>query len=302
MSEASRDPEVFLTQVDEAIDTVEEAINTYLAAATNLVNVAIATVQAQASGVWGGITGGISGLLSGGIPGAIYGGASGYAETFVAELVEELNEGSRLIDVEWRDASAAIRQSIGSMVGDPLKMSSIASHYREAIDELGQVRNEVTSANAYIEASWSGRALTAYATTSQLQLNALRGTIVTLQDAADLMDDHALVLVQFWSQQLQNLVDLAADITKEAAEIGDLGNWASVGAGVIVSMIATAASGASRILNDTASYWAELNIGLAGDWDGLQSLLGERGLENDRWPQFSSLDRSAINGPWAVAD
>lgn len=302
MSEASRNPEVFLTQVDDAVDAVEEAINTYLDAATTLVNVAIATVQAQASGMWGGITGGISGLLSGGIPGAISGGVSGYAEAFVAELVEELDEGSRLIDLEWRDASATIRQSIGSMMGDPLKMSSIASHYREAVDELGQVRNEVTSANAYVEASWSGRAFTAYATTSQLQLNALRGTIATLQDAADLMDDHAVVLVKFWTQQLQNLVELAANITKEAADIGDLGNWASAGAGVIVSMIATAASGASRILTDTASYWADLNIGLAGDWDGLQSMLGDRGLENDQWPQFTSLDRSAINGPWEAAD
>lgn len=301
MTDASNDPEVFLTQVDDAIDAVEEAINSYLDAATTVFNTAIATAQAQASGVWGGIKGGVSGFLSGGVPGAIAGGASGYVEGFVTELVDQLSEGSRLIDAEWRDASATIRQSIGSMVGDPLKMSSVASHYREAIDELGQVKNEVTAANAYVEASWSGRASIAYDTTSQLQLNALTGTIATLQDAADLMDDHAVVLVQFWTQQLQNLVDLAADITKEAAEIGDIGNWASAGAGVVVSMIATAASGASRILTDTASYWAELNIGLAGDWDGLQSMLGERGLEDDQWPQFTSIDRSAINGPWEPA-
>lgn len=298
MTDASRDPEVFLTQVDDAIDDVEEAINDFLDAATNAFNAAIAVAQAQANGLWEGFKGGISGMLSGGIPGAISGSASGYVEGFVNELTAELSEGSSLIDAEWRTASATIRQAIGSMTGDPLKMSSIASHYREAIDELGQVKSEVISANAYVEDSWSGRAFTAYNTTSGMQLAALEGTITTLKDAADLMDDHALMLVQFWTQQLQNLVDLAADIAKEAADIGDIGNWATAGAGVVVKLIATAASGASRILTDTASYWAEINIGLAGNWDGLQSELGNRGLENDQWPQFTSIDRTNINGPW----
>lgn len=298
MTQASNDPEVFLTQIDDAIDEVESAINAFLDASVTIFNTAIAAVQAQASGVWGGIKGGVTGLVTGGIPGAISGASSGYVEGFVEELVAQLNEGRDLIDAEWREASATIRQAIGSMTGDPLKMSSIGSHYRQAIDELGQVKSEVTSANAYVEASWSGRAFTAYHTTSSLQIAALEGTIATLSDSADLMDDHALKLVQFWTQQLQNLVDLAADITKEAAEIGDAGNWLSAGAGVIVSLIATAASGSSRILTDTASYWAELNIGMAGDWDGVQSMLGSRGLEGDQWPQFTSIDRSNINGPW----
>jgi uncharacterized protein YukE len=298
MSQANKDPEVFLTQVNEAIEEVEAAINAFLEASVTAFNAAIAAAHAHANGLWEGVKGGLGGFLSGGIPGAVAGAGSGYVEGFVDELVQQLEQGSNLIDAEWRDASATIRQAIGSMLGDPVKMSSISSHYRDAIEELGQVKSSLTSANRYLEATWTGRAFIAYNTTSEIQLAALDGTISTLQDSADLMDDHALNLVLFWTRQLQNLVDLAASITKEATEIGDIGNWVSAGAGVVVSMIATAASGASSILTDTASYWAELNIGKAGDWDSVQSLLGSRGLENDQWPQFTSLDRSAINGPW----
>jgi hypothetical protein len=166
---------------------------------------------------------------------------------------------------------------------------------------LGQVKSEVESANSYVAASWTGRAHIAYGNTSTNQLAALSGVIATLDDSAQLLDDHATQMVQFWTQQLQNLVDLAADITKEAAAIGDIGNWATAGAGVIVSLIATAASGASSILTDTASYWADVNISKAGDWDGIQSMLGDRGLENDEWPDYTSLDNNQINQPWEKA-
>lgn len=301
MTQASNDPEVFLTQIDDAIDDVESAINGFLEASTTVFNAAIATAKAHANGLWEGFKGGVKGLVTGGIPGGLFGGASGYIDGFVDELVEQLNKGSNQINAEWLDASATIRQSIGSMTGDPLKMAAISSHYKEAIEELGQVRNEVDAANGYLEKSWSGRAFTAYSNTSGFQLKALDATIATLEDSAALLDDHATQLVVYWTRQLQNLVDLAANITKEAANIGDAGNWLTAGAGVVTKLIATAASGASKILTDTAAYWAELNIGKAGDWDGIQSMLGTRGLEGDQWPQFTSIDRSNINGPWEPA-
>ena len=54
-------------------------------------------------------------------------------------------------------------------------------------------------------------------------------------------------------------------------------------------------------MTTAAAYWADLNIGKAGDWDGIQSKLGTRGLENDQWPDFTSLDRTQINGPWQTS-
>lgn len=298
---ASNDPEVFLTQIDDAIDAVEGALNEFLEASTTAFNVAIASIQSVPSGIWGGIKGGVKGLVTGGIPGAVVGAGQGAGEAYVKELIDRLNEGAELINAEWRDASATIRQAIGSMTGDPLKMSSISSHYRETIDVLGQVRTEVEAANSYVAASWTGRAHIAYTNTSGNQLAALTGVIATLDDSAQLLDDHSTQMVQFWTQQLQNLVDLAADVTKEAAAIGDVGNWATAGAGVVISLIATAASGASKVLTDTASYWADVNISKAGDWDGIQSMLGERGLEGDQWPDFTSLDGNQINQPWEKA-
>jgi uncharacterized protein YukE len=293
MTQANQDPEVFLTQVNDALEEVEDAIDAFLDASLNLINSAIAGASAHFHGVGGAI----KGFFTGGPGGAV----SGYIESFTNELVEQFTEGSNRIDLEWQDASNTIRQAIGSLMGDPIKMAAIASAYRDAIDELGGVRNQVDSANAYVEGSWQGHAHTAYANTSGFQLKALDAVVSALDDSAELLDDHAVQLVVYWTDQLQNLVNLAADIYDAIAEIGDVGNWGTAGAGVVVKLIANTASAATQIVTTAAAYWADLNIGKAGDWDGIQSKLGTRGLENDQWPDFTNLDRTQINGPWQTS-
>ncbi|MGV3562530.1 MAG: hypothetical protein ACO1ON_04550 [Nocardioides sp.] len=80
-------------------------------------------------------------------------------------------------------------------------------------------------------------------------------------DAAQLLDDHQRVLLGHWSSQLRNLVDLFADIVGETAELGDIGNWFTGGAGVVVQIIATAGSSAAAILDEAVQYWLDLNVG-----------------------------------------
>ena len=122
--------------------------------------------------------------------------------------------------------------------------------------------------------------------------------IESFEGAAQLLDDHQLALVTYWTRQLENLVGLFTDIVGKTAELGDVGNWFTGGAGVVVSIIATAGESASAILGEAVTYWADLNIGKAGDWQSLVSRLGDRGLQGDRWPDLVAQDRGYLNDPW----
>ncbi|WP_300646101.1 hypothetical protein [Nocardioides sp.] len=120
-------------------------------------------------------------------------------------------------------------------------------------------------------------------------------------DAAQLLDDHQRVLLGHWSSQLRNLVDLFADIVGETAELGDIGNWFTGGAGVVVQIIATAGSSAAAILDEAVQYWLDLNVGLAGDWSSVHAKLGDRGFVGEVWPDVLSIDLPNINQPWQPA-
>lgn len=291
MTEASNDPEVFLTEVDQAIEDIIDEIENFLEESVELFNGAIAALGT----VDDAIVGGIKGFFTGGPAGAVEGSVEAAADA----LLEDYEKGKEDIEVEWEKAETTIRESIGAILGDPLKMSSIASAYRDAIELLGQTRNEIDSANGYIANSWSGgRAYVAYDNTSKAQLKALGGVTLSLTDAALLLDDHAVMLVTYWSNQLKALVDLSADIASAAAALGDAGNWVTLGAGVVVDLIATAAKGVAAVVDTAVVYWANLNIGQAGKWDSLQALLPDRGLQNDQWPDFASIDQGNLNGPW----
>ncbi|MDP3893837.1 hypothetical protein [Nocardioides sp.] len=283
MTEASNRPDVFLTQIDDAIDAVSDAIGDFLEASANVINQNLTLHGA----IIGGLVAGPFGALGGGLLGNNLQGR-------FDDAVDNVNE-------TWRATSRQIRQSVGSMLGDPLKMSGIASQYRDAVTLIGERHGQVSGANSYVAASWRGRAHIAYANTSTAQLAALQGMSDMLGDAADLLDDHAVMLLSFWNQQLQNLIDLATSILGLIGELGDVGNWFTAGAGVLVQVIAEAGSGAAKILTDTNQYMIDLNVGRAGDWSGLDSRFGDRGLPGKQWPDLASLDRGNLNGPWQVA-
>lgn len=283
MTEPSKDPEVFLTQVNDAIEDVNSAIGDFIEKSANFINDHLTE------------GGGILGTIVAGPLGGLVGGFVGH------ELEEHFDGAIDQINEAWEAASETIRQSIGSILGDPLRMSSIASRYRDCVEQLGQVNNEIEAANNYLSKAWTGNAYTAYENTAAFQLKAVQGMSDSFSDAADLLDDHQVNLLKYWTSQLKNLVDLAAAILGEAAELGDVGNWFTGGAGVVVKLIVQAGSEAAQIVKDAADYWIDLNVGSAGDWDSIQSKFGNRGLEGDQWPDFLKVDLPNLNRPWERA-
>ncbi|MBZ5737488.1 hypothetical protein [Nocardioides mangrovi] len=283
MAEASKDPEVFLTQVNDAIDDVTDAVNGFIKAMANFVNDHLTEA------------GGILGTIAGGPLGGILGGLAGH------ELEKKFDAAQDQVWAAWEDGQKKIRESIGSILGDPLMMSSISSAYRDSVRELGTIETSLKEVNGLLDASWTGRAYGAYSTASGTQTDAVSGMSEMLLNAADLLDDNSLTLVNHWSDQLQNIVDLAGNLAASAGKIGDAGNWASLGAGVAVELIAGVVSDISNVVTTYISYWASLNIGSAGDWDGLTASFGHNGLPNETWPRPSEALSGAMNDPWEAA-
>lgn len=290
--QANKDPEVFLTQVNDLLEEIQEKIDEFLDKSADLFDGAI---RAITTGGPGAIKGAIKGFFSGGP----FGVGPGAVQGAIDAMLEDYEKGCNDINGKWEELQESVRMTIGSILGDPLQMSKIASNYRDVVEKLGNHGNEIKSANSYVALSWQGgRAHQAYVNTSDYQLEALSAVVATLDNAAQLMDDHQVMLIQYWSDQLNNLVKIGVALTNEISDLADAGNWLSAGVGPIVRAFSESIGGAADILTTFINYWAELNIGMAGDWDGLQAMIPESGLENNVWPDFTNVDSSQINQPW----
>lgn len=285
--ESTKKPETFATEVDAGIAYVSEMIGKYLEDMATLI-----TEHAREGGTLAGIIGG--GLIGGPI-GAVIGGFTG-AE-IGADIEEKFASACKQIDEAWQAGQESIRKSVGSVMGDPLKMSTIASSYRDAATALGAVSNNVESTNGMLAESFEGKAYAAFNSVASKQNAAMKGLGDMLLNAADLLDDNELNLVKFWIQELQNLIDLAMNFVNKTGELGDAGTWFTLGAGVAMETIGSTVSAVAKVVTSAGEYMADLNIGSAGDWDGLNSSFGKSGLENGLWPGIDVTNYN-INDEW----
>jgi uncharacterized protein YukE len=277
------DPDTFLTEVNTKIDDVTDAIGDFLEKMAGFVNDHLTEM------------GGIGGFILGGPIGGLIGGYTAH------QLEGKFNHACDQVSEAWEQGVLEIRKSIGNMVGDPLMMSQIASNYRDAASIMGKHKLDLGNANSVLGSDWSGRAFDAYTTVSGQQDNALSGLSQQLQAAGKLLDTAANNLIQQWIKQLDNLAQCVAAFLNVSGDLGDLGNAPTFEAGPALKLIGEIVSHASTILTDYASYVAELEIVGAGDWDGLNTNFGDRGLPDGQWPRIGDIPRGAMNDPWEAA-
>jgi uncharacterized protein YukE len=277
------DPDTFLTEINTAIDDITDAIGDFLEKMATFVNDHLTEV------------GGIGGFLLGGPIGGLIGGFTAH------QLEGKFNSACEQVSEAWEEGVETIRQSVGGMIGDPLMMAQIASDYRDAAEIMGKHKLDLGNANSVLGSGWSGRAYDAYTTVSGQQDAALSGLSQQLQSAGKLLDEAAEKLVQQWIKQLNNLAQCESSFLNVAGDLGDLGNAPTFEAGPALKLIGEIVSHASTILTDYASYVANLEIAGAGNWDGLNTNFGDRGLPNGQWPRIGDIPRGAMNDPWEAA-
>ena len=284
---ASNDPETFLTEVNDALTKVVQAINDCITAVTHWANDQLAH--------HGGLIGGIGGGIIAGIPGAVVGGLIGHHEG--QALADKLNTAVDKIHEKWKEAEPQIRDAISAILGDPLKMSKIASSYRDAAGALGDVSNESTNASLS-EIQFSGMAAGAYETVRGQQDSALKGLQSQLLAAATQMTSDQATLLNYWNQQLWNLFKFIDELGQTAADAANLGNIVTAEAGPVTELIGNMAGAAGDILNAWVGNWIQINVSSAGAWDGLNNGFGTSGLPGGQWPRMGERQRGEMNAPW----
>jgi uncharacterized protein YukE len=288
MATETKDPEVFLTQVNDALEDLSGAIGDFLEKMANFVN-----DHLTEAGVLGGAAAGSLFGPLGTIAGGIIGGLTGN------ELEEKFEAACDEIREKWDSSVGGIREAIGGMIGDPLQMSEISSDYRDAARTLGIHTNDLSSTASILRGSWDGRAFFAFMEVNTQQTAAVTGLGRQLITGADLMDKCSERLVKQWLAQINNIAQATADFINVAGDLGDLGNAPTFEAGPATKLIGAVLSNASTILTDYGSYVAELEIDSGGDWDGLDAAYGTNGLPGGQWPEVHDASRGAMNGPWA---
>jgi uncharacterized protein YukE len=285
---AAKDPDTFLTQVGDAIEKLGKAIDDFLEKMANFVN-----DHLTEAGVLGGAAAGSMFGPLGTIVGGVIGGLTGN------ELEEKFHNSCGSVVAEWEKQRDFLWSNITSMVGNPLKMSQIASAYRDAAAELGKGANEISTGNGPLKGDgFEGRAFNAYSTVSTQQDAALKGLQDQLIAAAKVMDDNEVSLLKFWNNELWNVLNAIDDIYGVVGDIGNIGNAPTFEAGPMIKLIGKIIGIAGSILKDWGTYWIDLNVASAGNWDGLNSGFGSKGMPDGKWPVMGDISTGAMNGGW----
>lgn len=288
MVDASSDPNTFVTQINEALKALHEAIYGFIDDMASFVS-----DHLTEAGVLGGAAAGSFLGPIGMLGGALIGGLTGN------QLEEKFEAACKEVTDKWKEAGDIIVKHIESIIGNPLLMSQIASDYRDAADKLGKGVNEIDDGNSVLWGNdFEGRAFRAYINVSTQQNAAVKGMQTQLLAAATVMDDNEVNLLKFWNQQLKNLIDSTALFLNVAGDLGDLGNAPLFESGPAVKAIGAIVKTAGDIITTYNTYLIDLNVKSAGNWDGLNSAFGNNGMPNDRWPTIGDVPRGAMNGTW----
>lgn len=296
---ASSDPDTFLTQINDEIQKALDEVNNVIQKATDWVNDQLASHAGLLGGLGGGAIGGILGGPLGGIAGGIAGHEFG--EQKADALKAKLDHFTKQVHQTWETTESQLRQTIGSILGDPLMMSKIASSYRDAAEKLGSVSDKVAY-SALSEWQFSGQAAGAYGVVREPQATAYQGLQSQLLAAASQMDSDEATLLDYWNQQLWNILAFIDDLAHDASDATNLANWVTADIGPLIEVIGDLAGTAGKILSDWAANWVDTNVTSAGGWDGLKSGLGSNGLPGGQWPRIDGQHRGELNTSWGFQD
>lgn len=277
--------DTILTLVNECIDYIADSIEYYL-------NELASFASDHAEEI-----GGLLGLLGGGLIGGLVGWALG------DKIEDKFDDFVRDTWNAFEGFLSDLRALIGGYFGDPLLISQIASNYRDASRELGPNDGEtIATINTWLAEKWKGDGFDTFITLSGKQHQALASMQTTLKDAAELLDDNCANLLTYWVNTATGLVQLGTNFIQGTGKLGDAGNWATLGVGVVAETLAACIDDLAGLVDTFLTYWINLNVSSAGDWDGLHATFQDQeyGLPNGQWPD-QTRTTTGVNGPWQPA-
>lgn len=250
------------------------------------------------------IVGGTIGIVGGGPLGSIVGGLAGAA---LVDVVKDWLDGKLgdLIEQLWeahKKLVDAMQACIDGIFGNPEKLRSLGAGYQAGQSALGDAGFEVAQKTDSLEIYWEGRAFTAYKGVARQQGDAMKVMASKMGSASHLMADAAEMIQQCWSDIIQALVALVADVGDTL--LGDI-EITKLPTAAVTAPVGVIVDGVN-FLNAVVTAMREVSIkgrntGFMA-WTELTG--GDAALDQARWPKPDNLASSVYENDdnWKVTD
>ncbi len=288
-------PDMWYNRIVEHNDVLTKAIEDWgkrIRAKIDGLSVSQAAIIGGAIGTVGGPLGTVIGGVSGA---ALIGAVKDWLDGKLGELIGELWDAhKKLVD--------AMQACIDGIFGNPEKLMALGTGYQAGQGALGDAGFEVGQKTDSLEIYWEGRAYTAYAGVAGQQEDAMGVMASKLGSASHLMADAAQMIQKCWSDIIQALVALVADVVDSLVgdvEITKLPTYAvTAPVGVIVDGV--------NFLNAVVTAMREVSIegrntGFMA-WSELTK--GDAALEQSKWPEPDGLASNVYKNDdnWRVTE
>ena len=278
-------PDMWFNRMIELNDLIIEKIEDFGEAVQGKIN-GLSEVDAA-------IIGGAIGLVGGGPLGGLIGAVGG--AVLIGEVKDWLN--GKLGDLlkELWDAHKklvdAMQAGVDAIFGNPEKLKGLGVGYQDAKTSLNSASFEINSAGTTLATYWQGRGHTAYSGAATLQKDAMDAMADKFTSASHLMADAAEMIQQCWSDIIQALVALVADIADTL--LGDI-EITKLPTATVTAPVGIIVDGVNFL---NAVVTAIRNVSIQGrntgfmKWTELTS--GDKSLDGGKWPMPDGLNQNA---------
>ncbi|MCW2791994.1 MAG: hypothetical protein JWO76_1092, partial [Nocardioides sp.] len=274
---------------DQLCDGIESVINS----AASLID-DMSIWKAIAIGAAGGSVGGPLGTVLGGIEGGLA------LEGAKALLHSKLADAAKEIWASQRALVASVEHALDALFGNPQKLTNLGLGYVTAKTSCDTAWNRANTTSTRVGVFWEGLAYRAFSNAAANQEAAIEAMGEKLLAASHLMADAAEAIKQCWSDVVQALVALVADILGTAGEAVDLGKIFAGEFGKPFEVIGDCLGFVNSVTSSIRSMAATAKTQGVMDWADLNS--GSKALVNGAWPKIEGIDNSIYgnDGNWNV--
>ncbi len=196
----------------------------------------------------------------------------------------------------------AMQACIDGIFGNPEKLLGLGAGYQSAQSALGDASFKASQATDTVAIFWDGRGFTAYSGAAGQQTGAMDVMAAKMSSASHLMADAAEMIQQCWSDIIQALVSLVADVADTL--LGDI-EITKLPTATVTAPVGIIVDGVN-FLNAVVSAMREVSIQGRNSgfmaWAELSG--GDSALDNSKWPKPDGLasNQYANDNNWGTTD
>lgn len=199
---------------------------------------------------------------------------------------------------EFEEVCEGVWEKVRELFATPWGLMDLSERYSSAAGILRGEATLIDRIKRHIQKGWSGDAFTAYGGMTDEQKFALNGIATGLSTASSACATSAQQIWDVWIAVMNYILDQLDTVLGKIKDATDAGQWVTLDAGVVTSLIGQLLVNVGRLVTDLLAFWADNQTVNIAVWNGLndgKDLLGltVTGQGDDRelnWPELSPAD------------